>query len=100
MGSMKTGRLMAKVDKREIETKVKQILAEQLDLKIEEVTRHASFRDDLGMDSFGAVEFMFELKEKFKIEIPEKDVIGLKTVDDIVKYLVSRLSKRRAKKGL
>ena len=90
---------MAKVDKREIETKVKQILAEQLDLKIEKVTRHASFRDDLGMDSFGAVEFMFELKEKFRIEIPEKDLVDLKTVDDVITYLGVCLSKRRTKKG-
>jgi len=85
---------MAKVHRREIETKVRQILAKQLELKIEEVMKHLSLRDDLGMDSFGAVEFIFELKEEFGMEIPERDVIQLKTVEDVVKYLISRLSKK------
>ena len=46
-----------------IEERVKKIVAEQLGVKIEEVTNSASFVDDLGADSLDPVELLMALEE-------------------------------------
>lgn len=83
---------MAKTDRDTVEMQVKQILADQLDLDMAEIKNMALLTDDLGIDSFSSIEILYDLEDKFGIEIPEKDLADVKTVDDIVTYIVSRLS--------
>ena len=82
-----------KTDKNKVETQVKQILADQLDLDMVEIKKMDLLIDDLGIDSFSSIEIVYDLEDKFGIEIPEKDLADVKTVDDIVTYIISRLSK-------
>lgn len=84
---------MAKTDRDTVKTQVKQILADQLDLDMEEIKERALLTDDLGIDSFSSIEIIYDLEDKFGIEIPEKDLADVKTVDDIVTYIISRLSR-------
>jgi len=67
--------------------KVKSIVAEQLGVKIEEVTPTASFIDDLGADSLDTVELVMALEEEFGIEIPDEDAEKITTVGDAIKYI-------------
>ncbi len=67
--------------------KVKSIIAEQLGVKIEEVTPEASFIDDLGADSLDIVELIMALEEEFNIEIPDEDAEKIIKVGDAVKYI-------------
>lgn len=82
---------MTKIDRDTVEMQVKQILADQLDLDMAEINETALLTDDLGIDSFSSIEIVYDLEDKFGIEIPEKDLADVKTVDDIVTYIVSRL---------
>ncbi len=70
-----------------VEDKVKSIIAEQLGVKVEEVTPQASFIDDLGADSLDTVELVMALEEEFGIEIPDEDAEKMTTVADAVKYI-------------
>ena len=70
-----------------VEDKVKSIIAEQLGVKVEEVTPQASFIDDLGADSLDTVELVMALEEEFGIEIPDEDAEKRTTVADAVKYI-------------
>ena len=67
--------------------KVKSIVAEQLGVKVEEVTPVASFIDDLGADSLDTVELVMALEEEFNIEIPDEDAEKITTVGDAIKYI-------------
>jgi acyl carrier protein len=67
--------------------KVKSIIAEQLGVKVEEVTPTASFIDDLGADSLDTVELVMALEEEFGIEIPDEDAEKITTVGDAIKYI-------------
>ena len=67
--------------------KVKSIVAEQLGVKVEEVTPTASFIDDLGADSLDTVELVMALEEEFNIEIPDEDAEKITTVGDAIKYI-------------
>ncbi|NQT47024.1 MAG: acyl carrier protein [Candidatus Omnitrophica bacterium] len=67
--------------------KVKSIIAEQLGVKVEEVTETASFIDDLGADSLDTVELVMALEEEFGIEIPDEDAEKMTNVGESIKYI-------------
>ena len=73
--------------------KVKQIIAEQLGVKIEEVTDTASFVDDLGADSLDTVELVMALEEEFGIEIPDEDAEKMTSVGESIRYIEEKASK-------
>ncbi len=67
--------------------KVRQIVADQLGVDLEEVTTEASFVDDLGADSLDTVELVMALEEEFGLEIPDEDAEKISTVQDAIKYI-------------
>lgn len=67
--------------------KVAAILAEQLDAEEESITLETSLVDDLGADSLDVVDLVMTLEDEFDMEIPDEDVVDVRTVGDIVKYL-------------
>ena len=73
--------------------KVKQIIADQLGVKKEEVTDGAKFVDDLGADSLDTVELVMALEEEFGIEIPDEEAEKLATVGDALRYIEEKASK-------
>ncbi|MCH9026124.1 MAG: acyl carrier protein [Proteobacteria bacterium] len=70
-----------------IEEQVKQIVAEQLGVKVEEVTNAASFVDDLGADSLDTVELVMALEEEFDCEIPDEEAEKITTVQLAIDYV-------------
>jgi len=70
-----------------VEDKIKSIIAEQLGVKVEEVTPQSSFIDDLGADSLDTVELIMALEEEFNVEIPDEDAEKMTTVGDAIKYI-------------
>ena len=73
--------------------KVKQIIADQLGVKKEEVTDNAKFVDDLGADSLDTVELVMALEEEFGIEIPDEEAEKLATVGDAMRYIEEKAGK-------
>lgn len=72
--------------------RVRAIIAEQLGVKLEEVTDSASFIEDLGADSLDTVELVMALEEEFGIEIPDEDAEKMPSVGDAIKYIESKLA--------
>ncbi len=70
-----------------IEERVSKIVIEQLGVKEEEVTKDASFVDDLGADSLDTVELVMALEEEFETEIPDEDAEKITTVAEAVNYI-------------
>ncbi len=70
-----------------IETKVKEIIINELGVEPEKVTPEASFVEDLGADSLDTVELVMAFEEEFGIEIPDEDAEQLQKVGDAIKYL-------------
>lgn len=70
-----------------IEERVVNIIVEQLGVKKEEVTKQASFVDDLGADSLDTVELVMALEEEFDIEIPDEDAEKITTIQEAIDYI-------------
>ncbi|MFZ9477983.1 MAG: acyl carrier protein [Steroidobacteraceae bacterium] len=73
-----------------VEQQVKAIVAEQLGVKLEQVTNAASFVDDLGADSLDTVELVMALEEEFETEIPDEDAEKITTVQQAIDYVTAR----------
>ncbi len=67
----------------DIETRVKEIIAEQL--KVDDVAN--VFIDDLGADSLDTVQLIMELESEFDIEIPDEESTKIKTVQDAIDFI-------------
>ena len=69
------------------ESKVKEIIINELGVDPEKVTSEASFVEDLGADSLDTVELVMAFEEEFGVDIPDEDAEQMRTVGDAVKYL-------------
>lgn len=66
---------------------IKNVIAENLNVDLDEITMDADLQDDLGADSLDAVELAMALEEELDVTIPDDVFAEMKTVGDIVKYL-------------
>ena len=72
-----------------VQTRVKEIVCEQLGVSEEEVTPEASFIEDLKTDSLDIVELVMTLEEEYEIEISDEDAEKIKTVQNVITYIES-----------
>ncbi|MDA1190750.1 MAG: acyl carrier protein [Candidatus Poribacteria bacterium] len=70
--------------------KIREIIARELGVDIEQVTPDASFMDDLGADSLDTVELVMAFEEAFGVEIPDEDAEKIRTVKDALTYIDSK----------
>jgi acyl carrier protein len=75
----------------DLETRIKEIIADQLGVEIEKLRDDANFVQDLGADSLDVVELVMAFEEEFGIEIPDEDAEKIRTVGDVIKYLKERV---------
>ncbi len=69
--------------------KIKTILAEQLDVDVEELTTETDIAKDLGADSLDVVEILMSLEDEFSVEIPDEEIENIKTIGDLAEYIES-----------
>ena len=70
-----------------IESKVRDIIVEQLGVNADQVTPEAKFIEDLGADSLDTVELVMALEEEFGIEVPDEKAEKLQSVGDVIKHV-------------
>ena len=71
----------------DLQTKVIDLIAKQLEIDKTLVTSDASFTEDLGADSLDTVELVMAFEEAFDIEIPDIEAEKIKTVKNALDYL-------------
>ncbi len=74
-----------------ISERVTKIIVEKLGVDESEVTREASFTNDLGADSLDTVELIMELEKEFDISIPDEQAEKIQTVGQAIEYLEAQL---------
>jgi len=52
--------------------------------------------DDLGLDSYAALELLFELEDTVGVNIPQEAAVSFKTVGDVVSYVIAQTSAGQA----
>lgn len=73
-----------------VDEKVFTIVADQLSVSQDEISRESSFIDDLKADSLDVVEMVMEFEDAFDITIPDDDYDKIKTVGDAIDYITEK----------
>jgi len=76
----------------EEQSKIIDIIANQLGVDKDMVTPGANIVDDLGADSLDVVELVMALEESFDKEIPDEEAEKIRTVQDIFDYMQKKIA--------
>lgn len=74
-----------------IEERVKKVVEDQLSVNPDQISREASFIDDLGADSLDTVELVMALEEEFGVEIPDEEAEKITKVGEAIDYIEAHL---------
>lgn len=89
MGRMPDGMVNSRKENKSMLEKVKEIVAESLNVEESTLSETTSFKEDLGADSLDLFEMVMAFEEAFEVEIPSEDLEQITTVGDVVKYIES-----------
>lgn len=67
--------------------KIKTKLLDYVDVDESEITPETEFLKDLKMNSYDIVSMIGELEDEFGIEIDTENLVNIRTIDDLVKYI-------------
>lgn len=70
-----------------LDEKVINIVSEQLNVSVDEVTLASNYLDDLKADSLDLVELVMEFEDEFGITVPDEDYEKISTVGDSISYI-------------
>ncbi|KAA3635591.1 MAG: acyl carrier protein [Armatimonadetes bacterium] len=80
------------MDRNDIESKMKELLVEELGLDEDKITMSATFEEDLEVDSLGVVELLMALEDNFGVQIPDEEAESLVTVGEAVDLVEKKLN--------
>lgn len=75
----------------DVHSKVVSIIVDKLGVEESEVTKEASFTNDLGADSLDTVELIMEFEKEFNLSIPDEEAEKIETVGDAISYIENHL---------
>ena len=79
------------MERTEIESKLTDLLVEELGLDRDKVTSAARFEEDLEVDSLGVVELLMALEDGFGVKIADEEAETIATVGQAVDVVESKL---------
>lgn len=71
---------------------IRSILAEQLDIDKESITRDTDIIEDLGADSLDLAELMSMLEDEYDFVVDDEDVHDIHTVEDVERYVADHIN--------
>lgn len=68
-------------------TKIKEILADQLDIELEDIKDNSDIQEDLEADSLDVMDIMTEIEDEFDMEVEDEAIEELRTPQKIADYI-------------
>jgi acyl carrier protein len=70
----------------DIEQRIKNIVSQQLGVKVADIKMDSDFAKDLGADSLSIVELVMALEDEMSLQIPDEEAAKLTTVQQVIDY--------------
>ena len=70
-----------------MEERVKRIISEYQQIPISEINLNSRLLQDIGLSSFDIIGLVCNFEKEFNINIPDKKIVKIRTVEDIVNEL-------------
>ena len=71
--------------------KITQILVETANVDADKVTKEATLKEDLGIDSLDSVEMVLELENEFDVKLDDDEIAHLVTVGDVLDLVSAKM---------
>jgi len=71
----------------QVQERVRQIIADELQRPYDDVRSGASLRKDLGMDSVAAINIVFAIEDTFGVHVPEAELEDVDDMDQIIELV-------------
>jgi acyl carrier protein len=71
-----------------VEAKLIEVAARVFKKPAGDISSTSRFKEDLGADSLDVTVALFEFEDAFNLTIPDAEVLKMKTVGDVVRYVV------------
>ena len=68
------------------------IIREYVDVPADEINTDQAFKTAMGVDSFIFMAMISSIEERFNLSIPNSDLKGFSTIDDIIRYIEARVN--------
>jgi acyl carrier protein len=81
------------VTRDEVMDKVREHLAEELEVDPDEISESTRFREDLDADSLDLYELVMELEDTYGVRVNEEDAAEIVTVGQAVDFVLARLAR-------
>lgn len=78
-------------DAAEVESKVIDIVAEQMGVDKGEISRDTHFINDLSADSLDTVELVMEFEDEFETSIPDEEAEKIQTVGQAIDFILAHM---------
>ncbi len=75
----------------EVFDRIREYLADQLDVDPDKITPDSDIVEDFGADSLDVVDMITTLSDEFGVEITDEEIENFHTVGDVVQYVEDRL---------
>ena len=67
--------------------RIRELLAEQLDIDEDKITMDSDILEDFEADSLDVVDMVMTLEDEFGVEVPDEQIENFHTVVDVVRYV-------------
>jgi acyl carrier protein len=84
------------MDLERIRRKTKESISRITGIPADDISDHASYRDDLGLDSLAMLEIAVDAEYEFGVKLPDERLPEIATVDDAVRLISERLAVQAA----
>jgi acyl carrier protein len=78
---------VSNTENQELQTKLIQLISDQLNVDVTKIVPTSHFIKDLGADSLDTVELVMAIEETFELEIPDDMAEQIKTVEDAIRLV-------------
>ncbi len=80
------------MERTEIESKLTDLLVDELGIERDEIREDARFEEDLDVDSLGVVELLMALEDNFGVKIPDEEAEQISTVGEAIDLVEKKLN--------
>ena len=82
------------MERKEIESKVRDFLIEDLEVDEEKIYPEARLKDDVGIDSLDFVDIVVIVEKNFGFKIKPEEMAGVTTLNDFYNYIESKVNSK------
>lgn len=69
--------------------KIRDILVDELGVEASEVALESNIINDLDADSLDMAQIVMAIEDEFEVKVANEDLVNIKTVGDIVNYIIA-----------